>query len=604
MERGGGGIRLPGVLDPGAAEFRPKIRTNAPPQQQQIFYPYQSYAVYDSGAVMGYQQQAVVRPGAAATRALLLSQVPSHVTESMVRMELEAFGGVRAVEMGRVGEGIVTVHFYDVRQAQAALVEIQGQHMRQQRLLGRHYWAMMGRNSGGVVRPPVPLPVPVPVPGERGLIAGHAVWAEFAVPRPEIGGDGNNQGTLVVFNLDSGVSSCKLKEIFEAFGPVKELRETPLKRQHRFVEFYDVRDAARALSEMNGKELYGKRLVVEFSRPGGQGKRLSTASSSSNTTHYRRNVNQNHPPHIPQNILQNQKKPNLSKATPVKNEGERGDCSTSRRNFRRPSQAKQPTRRFPSRHHKKQSDSNFLFNEDAMDESICRDSRTTVMIKNIPNKYSQKLLLNMLDNHCIHCNEQIVEGDDEPLSSYDFVYLPIDFLNKCNVGYGFVNLTSPKAAWRLHKSFHSQPWEVFNSRKICQVTYARLQGLEALKEHFKNSKFACDTDEYMPVAFSPPRDGKQLTEPVAIGGQASSSNASKKVVVSSSSGSSKKSEEDDDHDPSSDGGDSSKSNQTDGSSGVDDDGGGGGGDGDDQSTGTTVEIGGSNNYSPSPIAAC
>lgn len=40
---------------------------------------------------------------------------------------------------------------------------------------------------------------------------------------------------------------------------------------------------------------------------------------------------------------------------------------------------------------------------------------------------SQKLLLNMLDNHCIHCNEQIAEGDDRPLSSYDFVYLPIDF---------------------------------------------------------------------------------------------------------------------------------------------------------------------------------
>lgn len=53
---------------------------------------------------------------------------------------------------------------------------------------------------------------------------------------------------------------------------------------------------------------------------------------------------------------------------------------------------------------------------------------------------SQKLLLNMLDNHCIHCNEQIVangggdDGDDDeqqpqkqPFSSYDFVYLPIDF---------------------------------------------------------------------------------------------------------------------------------------------------------------------------------
>lgn len=43
-----------------------------------------------------------------------------------------------------------------------------------------------------------------------------------------------------------------------------------------------------------------------------------------------------------------------------------------------------------------------------------------------------------------------------------------------------------------------------------------MKGLEALKEHFKNSKFACDNDEYMPVVFSPPRDGKQLTDPVPV----------------------------------------------------------------------------------------
>jgi hypothetical protein len=124
------------------------------------------------------------------------------------------------------------------------------------------------------------------------------------------------------------------------------------------------------------------------------------------------------------------------------------------------------------------------------------------------------------------------------------------------VGYGFVNLTSPEAAVRLYKAFHKQPWEVYNSRKICQVTYARVQvptaaallllrhqkdiyyyvvahmlmlqsrcgvwaaqGLEALKEHFKNSKFPCDSDEYLPVAFSPARDGKELTEPVPIVGR-------------------------------------------------------------------------------------
>lgn len=171
---------------------------------------------------------------------------------------------------------------------------------------------------------------------------------------------------------------------------MKELRETPLKRQHRFVEFYDVRDAARALSEMNGKELHGKRLVVQFSRPGGQGRRFSTPSSSSNNTHYPRNFNQNDPPRLPQNNLQTLKKSSPSKGTAVKNDGERGDCSTSKRNFRRTSQSKQLTRRFPSRRHKKQSDSNFLFKEDAMEESICRDSRTTVMIKNIPNKYRHR----------------------------------------------------------------------------------------------------------------------------------------------------------------------------------------------------------------------
>jgi hypothetical protein len=159
------------------------------------------------------------------------------------------------------------------------------------------------------------------------------------------------------------------------------------------------------------------------------------------------------------------------------------------------------------------------------------------------NYCSQKLLLNMLDNHCIHCNEQIANGDDQPLSSYDFLYLPIDFKwfpftltfiyflsfilqlcevrvlwhsskskcsrqlsfiysgsgvvpllnifvsensNKCNVGYGFVNMTSPQAAWRLYKAFHNQHWEVFSSRKICAVTYARVQVLPIFS--FKISK--------------------------------------------------------------------------------------------------------------------
>jgi hypothetical protein len=53
------------------------------------------------------------------------------------------------------------------------------------------------------------------------------------------------------------------------------------------------------------------------------------------------------------------------------------------------------------------------------------DPRTTIMIKNIPNKYSQSMLLDLIDKqHRMH---------------YDFFYLPIDFKNKCNMGYAFIN---------------------------------------------------------------------------------------------------------------------------------------------------------------------
>jgi hypothetical protein len=43
--------------------------------------------------------------------------------------------------------------------------------------------------------------------------------------------------------------------------------------------------------------------------------------------------------------------------------------------------------------------------------------------------------------------------------------------------------------------------------------------LEALKEHFKNSKFPCEMEHYLPVVFSPPRDGKKyLTDPIPVVG--------------------------------------------------------------------------------------
>jgi len=67
-----------------------------------------------------------------------------------------------------------------------------------------------------------------------------------------------------------------LQAIFGRHGEVKEIRATPHKQHHKFVEFFDVRHAAAALRALNRTEIGGKRVKIEPSRPGGA--RRSVAS--------------------------------------------------------------------------------------------------------------------------------------------------------------------------------------------------------------------------------------------------------------------------------------------------------------------------------------
>lgn len=101
------------------------------------------------------------------------------------------------------------------------------------------------------------------------------------------------------------------------------------------------------------------------------------------------------------------------------------------------------------------------------------DIRTTLMIKNIPNKYTSKMLLSAID--------------EKHKGTYDFFYLPIDFKNKCNVGYAFINMCSPSHIISFYESFNGKKWEKFNSEKVASLAYARIQGRPALIQHFQNS---------------------------------------------------------------------------------------------------------------------
>ncbi|MED6107978.1 hypothetical protein PIB30_019205 [Stylosanthes scabra] len=102
------------------------------------------------------------------------------------------------------------------------------------------------------------------------------------------------------------------------------------------------------------------------------------------------------------------------------------------------------------------------------------DTRTTLLIKNIPNKYTPKMVL--------------AEIDEIQRGAYDFLYLPVDFKNKCNVGYAFINMVSPSHIIPFYMAFNGKKWEKFNSEKVASLAYTRIQGKAALVSHFQKEE--------------------------------------------------------------------------------------------------------------------
>ncbi|KAJ6393242.1 hypothetical protein OIU77_022669 [Salix suchowensis] len=132
------------------------------------------------------------------------------------------------------------------------------------------------------------------------------------------------------------------------------------------------------------------------------------------------------------------------------------------------------------------------------------DHRTTLMIKNIPNKYTSKMLLAAID--------------EQHKGSYNFIYLPIDFKNKCNVGYAFINMIEPSQIIPFYQAFNGKKWEKFNSEKVALLAYARIQGKTALIAHFQNSSLMNEDKRCRPILFNTdgPNAGDQVPFPMGV----------------------------------------------------------------------------------------
>ncbi|KAF9163214.1 hypothetical protein DFQ26_002810 [Actinomortierella ambigua] len=124
------------------------------------------------------------------------------------------------------------------------------------------------------------------------------------------------------------------------------------------------------------------------------------------------------------------------------------------------------------------------------------DKRTTLMVRNIPNKYTQQMFLEWI-NQTHH-------------GKFDFLYLRMDFKNKCNVGYAFVNFISVEAIESFAKAHVRQRWPRFNSDKICELAYAKVQGQDALVDKFRNSSVMKEDPSFRPMILhtSGPRVGE------------------------------------------------------------------------------------------------
>ena len=91
-----------------------------------------------------------------------------------------------------------------------------------------------------------------------------------------------------------------------------------------------------------------------------------------------------------------------------------------------------------------------------------KDKRTTLMLRNIPNKYK--------------LNDLVKEIDKSFWGKYDYINLPIDYERKLNLGYAFINFVDPLHIILFYETYHNKRWSLYKSDKKMDMAYADKQG--------------------------------------------------------------------------------------------------------------------------------
>jgi hypothetical protein len=89
---------------------------------------------------------------------------------------------------------------------------------------------------------------------------------------------------------------------------------------------------------------------------------------------------------------------------------------------------------------------------------------TTLMVRNIPTRFTSVSFLRILDE----CGFR---------NCFDFFYLPMDFRTGKNMGYCFLNFTTPEFARGFASLFHGRRLRMTTSTKVIEISPSRRQGL-------------------------------------------------------------------------------------------------------------------------------
>lgn len=124
-------------------------------------------------------------------------------------------------------------------------------------------------------------------------------------------------------------------------------------------------------------------------------------------------------------------------------------------------------------------------------------SVTTVMMRNLPNKYTQQMLL-----------EELQDGGFRLQQDFDFFYLPMDHSNAANLGYCFINFVETALANAFAAAFQGKKMRRFNSNKTVVVMPASVQGYERNYAYYASTRVVQAEDpQYRPLFLRTSSDG-------------------------------------------------------------------------------------------------